>query len=106
MRARLRTLTREVLSALDKCLGLLEGLGDSSSKEFEEVQLQDAKERIKSWRQETLKLVVAILSDRLEDENSAGARYVRLTRRRYRRRRRFDAIPYEEVSSNENGRDC
>ena len=105
MRNRMRTLTREVLSVLDKCLGLIGKLQDPSPEDKEEAKRLNVQQKVENWQQETLNLLIIALSGPSEDENSPGARYVRLARRRARKRRRHTLEYVEETYEDEDGHD-
>ena len=105
MRSRMRTLTREVLSVLDKCLGLIGKLQRPSSENREEARCLEVQRKVENWHQEALKLLIIVLTGSSEDENTPGARYVRLARRRARKRRRYTLEYVEEAYDDENGPD-
>ena len=106
MRSRMRTLTKEALSVLDKCLGLIGKLQRPTPEDLEETKRLDVQTKVENWQQETLKLLVIVLAGLSENEDTPGARYVRLSRRRSRKRRRVTFTDAEETHADEDGPDC
>lgn len=106
MRNRMRTLTKEALSVLDKCLELLGKLQSPPAGDREEAKRLDVQRKVENWHQETLRLLTIVLSGLTKNEDTPGARYVRLSRRRAGKRSRDTLGNVEEPYDDENGPHC